>query len=265
MPRAANIAEVKSIDYHKRTNMVAVGSGGGLVRIFDVRFDKEPTVKLMFGKMYFPGHCDRDRGNYSVTHVTFSQDGSELLANMGSEYIYLYDVKNPTLTSLKLPDFDSSPVEPPPLPEKADELKREGNYLFSETQFFGAYQIYLDALRICPGHPVLLNNAASALMNRKIIGDKVNCAFNQVITSIFQYESFLFCQRALKKCSKYRKARIRAIKLLRNIDLLAAKAEAEKLLEYDVQNSDKKEVAASRKILDVINYLTRNKDKLYFH
>ncbi|CAG5114159.1 Oidioi.mRNA.OKI2018_I69.chr2.g8227.t1.cds [Oikopleura dioica] len=238
LPRAANITEVKSIDYHKRTNMVAVGSGGGLVRIFDVRFDKEPTVKLMFGKMYFPGHCDRDRGNYSVTHVTFSQDGSELLANMGSEYVYLYDVKNPTLTSLKLPDFDSSPEEPPLLPEKADELKREGNYLFSETQFFGAYQTYLDALRICPGHPVLLNNAASALMNRKIIGDK--------------YESFLFCQRALKKCSKYRKARIRAIKLLRNIDLLAAKAEAEKLLEYDVQNSDKKEVAASRKILDGI-------------
>ena len=164
--------------------MVAVGSGGGLVRIFDVRFDKEPTVKLMFGKMYFPGHCDRDRGNYSVTHVAFSEDGSELLANMGSEHVYLYDVKNPALTSLKLPDIDSSPEEPPPLPEKAEKLKATGNYLFAESQFFGAYQNYLDALWSCPEHPILLNNAASALMNRKIIGDKVNCAFNQVITSI---------------------------------------------------------------------------------
>jgi hypothetical protein len=56
----------------------------------------------------------------------------------------------------------------------------------------------------------------------------------------------------LKKHSNYRKARIRAIKLLRNIDLVVAKDESEKLLEYDLKNSDKKEIAASRKIRDVI-------------
>jgi hypothetical protein len=55
----------------------------------------------------------------------------------------------------------------------------------------------------------------------------------------------------LKKHSNYRKARIRAIKLLRNIDLVVAKDESEKLLEYDLKNSDKKEIAASRKIRDV--------------
>ena len=152
--------------------MIAVGSGGGLVRLFDARFDKnEPT--LMFGKMFFPGHCDRDRGGYSVTHVAFSEDGSELLANMGSEHVYLYDVKNPSLTSLKLPDFDSTSEEPSPLPSKAEGLKETGNQLFSEQQYFGAFQTYLDALSSCPGHPVLLNNAASALLNRKMIGDKV--------------------------------------------------------------------------------------------
>ena len=56
----------------------------------------------------------------------------------------------------------------------------------------------------------------------------------------------------MKKHSNYRKARIRAIKLLRNIDLVVAKDESEKLLEYDLKNSDKKEIAASRKIRDVI-------------
>ena len=152
--------------------MIAVGSGGGLVRIFDLRFEKnEPT--LMFGKMFFPGHCDRDRANYSVTHVSFSEDGSELLANMGTEHVYLYDVKNPSLTSLKLPNFESTPDEPSPLPVKAEGLKETGNHLFSEQQYFGAFQMYLDALSTCPGHPVLLNNAASALMNRKMIRDKV--------------------------------------------------------------------------------------------
>lgn len=50
---------------------------------------------------YFcPGHLnkpkDRKIGTASktITYLTFSPDGCELLVNMGSEQIYLYDLNN---------------------------------------------------------------------------------------------------------------------------------------------------------------------------
>lgn len=50
---------------------------------------------------YFcPGHLNKfkDRKtsytSKTITYLTFSQDGCELLVNMGSEQIYLYDVLN---------------------------------------------------------------------------------------------------------------------------------------------------------------------------
>lgn len=51
---------------------------------------------------YCPGHLSRNKGTvYSIfnqkaiTYLTFSPDGSELLVNMASEQIYLYDLNRP--------------------------------------------------------------------------------------------------------------------------------------------------------------------------
>ena len=53
---------------------------------------------------YFsPGHLVRSKeqhqpsilvNNKAVTYVAFSPDGTELLVNMGTEQIYLYDINN---------------------------------------------------------------------------------------------------------------------------------------------------------------------------
>lgn len=49
---------------------------------------------------YCPGHLNKfkDRQSHfttkTITYLTFSPDGCELLVNMGSEQIYLYDLNN---------------------------------------------------------------------------------------------------------------------------------------------------------------------------
>lgn len=50
---------------------------------------------------YFcPGHLNKvkdgrdDFSNKAITYLTFSPDGTELLANMGAEQIYLFDINN---------------------------------------------------------------------------------------------------------------------------------------------------------------------------
>lgn len=49
---------------------------------------------------YCPGHLNRFKDRKlcyttkTITYLTFSPDGCELLVNMGSEQIYLYDLNN---------------------------------------------------------------------------------------------------------------------------------------------------------------------------
>lgn len=49
---------------------------------------------------YCPGHLNRYKDRKAglttktITYLTFSPDGCELLVNMGSEQIYLYDLNN---------------------------------------------------------------------------------------------------------------------------------------------------------------------------
>lgn len=103
-PRAATVLEIKSIDYHQSQNLLAIGFGSGIVRIFDVRFSANP-LNVINERIYFPGHCDRSRSTYSCTHLKFSDNGRELLANLGGEYVYLYDTRNAEITN-----YEVSPI-----------------------------------------------------------------------------------------------------------------------------------------------------------
>lgn len=70
----------------------------------DIRIAHERQVEDNLSKdcvTYFcPGHLNtfKDRSlnlsSKTITYLTFSPDGTELLVNMGSEQIYLYDLNN---------------------------------------------------------------------------------------------------------------------------------------------------------------------------
>lgn len=63
---------------------------------------------------YCPGHLNKktqqhsSRATKTITYLTFSPDGNELLVNMGSEQIYLYDLNN-----AEEPKVIYSPPPPP--------------------------------------------------------------------------------------------------------------------------------------------------------
>ena len=57
------------------------------------------------------------RDNFTSTYATFSSDGRELLANMGSEQIYLFDVFHGTPILLDSLNFKNFISKCDPIPE----------------------------------------------------------------------------------------------------------------------------------------------------
>lgn len=114
-----------------RPELLAVGANDPYVRVYDrrmlscrslkmsdeghQRFSSTEEFPLPRGcvEYYVPGHIPQKKDDYrkklralAATYVTFSPDGTELLANLGGEQIYLFDVNR----KRKIQKFDMSMV-----------------------------------------------------------------------------------------------------------------------------------------------------------
>jgi WD and tetratricopeptide repeat-containing protein 1 len=126
------------------------------------------------------------------TYLTFSPDGGDLIVNLGSDQIYIYDkyalfdeqlpsrweqLAVMEKTCDKIPETVRNgscrgPVQPStgPLPERAEQIKLAANAEFEGGNYSAAIGLYNRALSSC-SHPTLYGNRAAALMKRAWTGD----------------------------------------------------------------------------------------------
>ena len=143
-----------------------------------------------FAKYFVAGHLPKAtksvmwrRDNFHSTFVTFSPNGQELLANMGSEQIYLFDIfhgspilkdsyafKNfihPEEKTVKNGFHKDALAEMSP---RVLQLKMEANQEYEADRYTNAINLYNQALAI-QMHPILLGNRAAAYLKRMWNGD----------------------------------------------------------------------------------------------
>ncbi|XP_043276205.1 WD and tetratricopeptide repeats protein 1-like isoform X2 [Venturia canescens] len=226
-------AEAKCVAVNPmRSELVAVGANDPYIRMYDRRMIKvsQPTVEIFATsdtapadpRMREKGHSDENipfdcaqyfisghllcrpvnnLRTYAATYVKFSQDGNELLVNMGNEQVYLFDLINARYNKLLyIPRLDPSgsvddsahikqllrsslygtvsdntkdypALNVKDLPQHAEELKLEANNKFQTKNYLAAINLYNKALEYCPTASVLYGNRAAALMKRHWDGD----------------------------------------------------------------------------------------------
>ncbi|XP_053680694.1 WD and tetratricopeptide repeats protein 1 [Anopheles nili] len=191
-------------------------------------------------KYFCPGHLgNKHRSitgtfhNKTVTYLTFSPDGTELLTNMGSDHIYLYDINRPAnplfleLPKLPIPDDGSANesgcgeggipagVGAPSVektkhkfPPDVEQLKKEGNAFLEKDLFLQAINKYTLAIQKTNSKDcaVLYLNRATALMKRNWFGDV--------------YAAIRDCHTALRLDPHYVKAHFRLARALLKLDQL---------------------------------------------
>lgn len=172
---------------------------------------------------YFaPGHLQSSHmiaSNKAATFVSFSPNGRELLVNLGSEQIYLYDIYNSTQpTIFELPPYDggsSGEAEHQAkrlhlmmVPDEVEEMKKHGNTLLKASKFTEAINQYTRAILETPTlcAATLYHNRATALMKRKFRGD---C-----------YAALRDCKKALQLDPSYFKAHFRMTRALLEIEMV---------------------------------------------
>uniref|UniRef100_A0A336M2H1 CSON010588 protein n=1 Tax=Culicoides sonorensis TaxID=179676 RepID=A0A336M2H1_CULSO len=232
-------AEVKCIAVNpRRPELLAIGSNDGYARLYDRRMIKLDNMRSTYvgqgattGQFDFyesdsipqegcvtyfaPGHLQKPSCGASqraATYIAFSPNGQELLVNIGSEQIYLYDIY-----STKQPDY----LELPPVSavksycgdakrpklmvsDEVDQMKQEGNALLDKDKFTEAINQYTLAIQESPKYPALYLNRATALMKRKWRGDL--------------YEALKDCITALKLDPSYVKAQFRMARALLELE-----------------------------------------------
>merc|ERR1719376_1813159 len=168
---------------------------------------------------FVPGHLPGTEAAFhkklrplTSTFITYSQDGSELLVNLGGEQIYLYDkfalfehkssspllvkpTQNSATTSNGMTSYN-------PLSAVAEELKQEANAHFESEEYSRAVELYNLAL-LRHHHPMLLANRAAALMRRAWDGDV--------------YAALRDCLAALVLEPAHRKAHLRLARCLADL------------------------------------------------
>ncbi|PAA81246.1 hypothetical protein BOX15_Mlig014346g1 [Macrostomum lignano] len=206
-------AEAKCLSINPcRSEMLAVGANDHCVRLFDRRKlsltraghnqgqaasttslgDAEfpaPNSYAESGQYYIPGHLTRAYTNsrarqLTVTYLTFSPDGRDLVANLGGEQVYTTSVlgcsHQPVLQLW--PELMAAqrtcPATEVELPPAAAELKSEANRLLQDDQVAASVRLYTKALLLAPRSPLLLSNRAAALLKRRWDGDAYAAAID---------------------------------------------------------------------------------------
>lgn len=178
---------------------------------------------------------------YASTYLSFSPDGTELLTNLGSEQIYLFDVLKPskpkfyeldpthkngyqtsgsvnngyhlngtTNNSIKdlMPQncqlFKKSYSHKTTLPSIVDKIKAKANERFECSHYTFAISLYNKAISLCPRAAVLYGNRAMAYMKRKWEGDL--------------YAALRDCYSSLSIDPEYFKAHYRLVRCLYDLE-----------------------------------------------
>ncbi|XP_063621870.1 WD and tetratricopeptide repeats protein 1 isoform X2 [Cydia splendana] len=260
-------AEAKCVSVNpRRPYQLAVGANDLYVRLYDTRMIKlsklqvqsagtrvaweranvrcaragagDPDMNIPRAAVtyYAPGHLSIEPNEHNfpkkaTTYVAFSHDGNELLVNLGSEQIYLFDInqgRRPVLVESFIIQHnhayragearDPSPEPEPqqPLPESVRALKERANELVNAGNYATAVELYNAALGACPNHAILYSNRAAALMRRGWSGDT--------------YAAIKDCYRAIKLDSGHVKSHFRLAKGL--MDLKRAREAHECLLYF---------------------------------
>ncbi|CAH1109387.1 unnamed protein product [Psylliodes chrysocephalus] len=130
-----NFGEVKCIAVNPtKPHYIAVGANDCYIRLYDRRMLKPYTIRqerspfhLLYDRVekfperdpldlncvqyYAPGHLAIENASVSsfklsITNISFNSTGSEMLANMGGEHIYLFDVnKSRHIKDIQVPQF----------------------------------------------------------------------------------------------------------------------------------------------------------------
>ncbi|CAL4137291.1 unnamed protein product [Meganyctiphanes norvegica] len=238
-------AEVKCITVNPcRPELLAVGANDPYIRIYDRRMIKLTSLQYPPGgsarsqwersnyatnqldassnnlppgcvQYLVPGHLPDKMKEYyrryrslTTTYLQYATNGTDLLANVGGEHIYLFNTatagspryyKTPTALQHKsqtlakesesltngfskhlsstngisshLSSVSVTASSSVPLPPIAESLKARANQAFAGEQYILALQLYNKAIQICPNSPVLFSNRAAALLKRKWEGD----------------------------------------------------------------------------------------------
>ncbi|XP_047990172.1 WD and tetratricopeptide repeats protein 1 isoform X1 [Leguminivora glycinivorella] len=261
-------AEAKCVSVNpRRPYQLAVGANDLYVRLYDTRMIKlsklqqvqsagtrvaweranvrcaragagDPDMNIPRAAVtyYAPGHLSIEPNEHNfpkkaTTYVAFSHDGNELLVNLGSEQIYLFDInhgRRPVLVESFIIQHnhayragearEPSPEPEPqqPLPESVRALKERANELVNAGNYAAAVELYNAALGACPNHAILYSNRAAALMRRGWSGDT--------------YAAIKDCYRAIKLDSGHVKSHFRLAKGL--MDLKRAREAHECLLYF---------------------------------
>ncbi|XP_049872723.1 WD and tetratricopeptide repeats protein 1 isoform X2 [Pectinophora gossypiella] len=247
----------------RRPYQLAVGANDFYVRLYDTRMIKlaklqvgspsnnSATNRLMWERQnircsraghgdpdnniprgavtYFaPGHLSMEPNEHTfpkkaTTYVAFSHDGNELLVNLGSEQVYLFDVnagRRPVLVESFIIQHNHSyregeekqphkngtngttaaPEPPPVLSERVLHIKEMANELVNKGNYSTAVDFYNNAIAECPDCAILYSNRAAALMRRGWAGDT--------------YAAIKDCYKAIKLDPTHVKSHFRLAKAL---------------------------------------------------
>ncbi|XP_078483013.1 WD and tetratricopeptide repeats protein 1-like [Ciona intestinalis] len=201
-----------------QTDYLALGANDQYVRLYDRRMIKPKFSKKKrrhdydgCATYFTPAHLHhkrpelKRRGKYlCTTYVAFNPKGDELLANLGGEQLYLfnifssdqsvYDPITETLTQVTKQDQSSEipscsaigsngislthsakhktqSQETTPLLPAVEKMKLKANDLFANKQFSASIMVYNAAINLQPDRAVLYGNRAAAYIKRNWDGD----------------------------------------------------------------------------------------------
>ncbi|KAL3123590.1 hypothetical protein niasHT_005135 [Heterodera trifolii] len=83
--------QLKSLAINEaKPEMIAAGLSDAVVPIFDRRNMKEPIIRLLPANLHIGSE-----GRFLATHLAFNKRGDELIVNISSDNIYIFDVRDP--------------------------------------------------------------------------------------------------------------------------------------------------------------------------
>ncbi|KAL4083198.1 hypothetical protein QTP88_028528 [Uroleucon formosanum] len=243
--KIGNMGKAKCLDINQlKTEQLAVGANDQYVRLYDRRMiqwvssfaenytflngSKDNNYEVNNALQYFvPSHIGSDdyetcfHRNCVTDYLTFSPDGQELLVNYRYDYVYLYNLANPSdnaflniCNMMKVPrengeglstDLidDQIPVLHLTQPDNIVQLNLKANYLLEREDYSAAIVLYNEAINIHNNCELFLNRA-EAYINREWLGDF--------------YAAFKDCVTALKLEPNLMKAHIRLAECLFHMD-----------------------------------------------